>query len=182
MRVIGIIGLPASGKGEFSRIAAEEGVPVVVMGDVIRNAVKDAGLSPTDENMGITAQKLRETEGMDAIAMRCVPLVRATRAPLVLIDGIRGDAEVRVFRREFPGFRLIGIASDFTVRLSRVTSRGRSDDLKSEKELRIRDARENAWGLARALAEADITLTNNGTLSAFTDSVHRLLRELGGGK
>jgi len=32
LRVIGVVGLPASGKGEFSRIAREMGVPVVVMG------------------------------------------------------------------------------------------------------------------------------------------------------
>ena len=32
MKVIGVVGLPASGKGEFSRIAAGLGIPVVVMG------------------------------------------------------------------------------------------------------------------------------------------------------
>ncbi|HMK16072.1 MAG TPA: dephospho-CoA kinase, partial [Methanomicrobiales archaeon] len=36
MRVIGVVGYPASGKGEFSRIAAAAGIPVVVMGDVVR--------------------------------------------------------------------------------------------------------------------------------------------------
>ena len=45
MKVIGVVGLPASGKGEFSKIAAEW-EPVIVMGDMIRNAVKRKGLSP----------------------------------------------------------------------------------------------------------------------------------------
>jgi len=181
MQVIGIVGLPASGKGEFSRIAAELGVPVIVMGDVIRNAVKEAGLPPTDENMGLIANRLRQAEGMDAIALRCVPLVLATKAPLVLIDGIRGDAEVRIFRREFPGFRLIGIDSDFPTRLVRVKTRGRSDDLRNGDELKIRDERELGWGLGRALEQADIRIRNDGTLEEFARDVRALLRRLGGG-
>jgi dephospho-CoA kinase len=182
MQVIGIVGLPASGKGEFSRIASEIGVPVIVMGDIIRNAVKEAGLPPTDESMGFIANRLRQEEGMDAVALRCIPLVKATGSPLVLIDGIRGDAEVRIFRREFPGFKLIGIDAGFPIRLARVTARGRSDDLKSAEELKNRDERECSWGLARALAEADITISNKGTLDQFTNDVRALLCRLGGGQ
>ena len=182
MQVIGIVGLPASGKGEFSRIAAEMGVPVVVMGDVIRNAVKETGLPPTDENMGLVANRLRQVEGMDAIALRCVPLVKATYAPLVVIDGIRGDAEVHVFRREFPGLRLIGIDSDFPTRLTRLGARGRSDDLNNADELKLRDERELGWGLGRALEAADIVITNNGTIDQFSRDVRTLLLKLRGGK
>ena len=40
MKVIGIVGMPASGKGEVSRIARDLGIPVVVMGDAIREKVK----------------------------------------------------------------------------------------------------------------------------------------------
>lgn len=180
MLVIGIVGMPASGKGEFSRIAMEMGVPVVVMGDVIRNAVRDAGLPPTDENMGRIANQLRNDEGMDAIAQRCVPLVESKNSPLVLIDGIRGDAEVKVFRREFPRFRLIGIDSEFPLRLARVKVRGRSDDFQTDDALKNRDEREISWGLGRALAEADIHLPNNGTLEEYSRDVRALLRKLEG--
>ena len=44
MKVIGVVGLPASGKGEFSKIASGMGIPVIVMGDMIRKAVSEAGL------------------------------------------------------------------------------------------------------------------------------------------
>ena len=62
MKVIGVVGLPASGKGEFSRVAREMGIPIVVMGDVIRNEVQAAGLPLTDQNLGSTASRLREEE------------------------------------------------------------------------------------------------------------------------
>ena len=79
MNVIGVVGLPASGKGEFSKIAEGLGIPVVVMGDVIRNAVKKAGLPPSDENLGAMANRLRAERGMDAIAILCVDAEKSRR-------------------------------------------------------------------------------------------------------
>ena len=97
MKVIGIVGMPASGKGEVSRIARELGIPVVVMGDVIRERVKAAGLPVTDENLGAMSGKLRSELGMDAIARITIPLIEAEAAPVVLVDGIRGITKWRRF-------------------------------------------------------------------------------------
>ena len=180
MKVIGIVGLPASGKGEFSRIAEAMGIPVVVMGDVIRAAVKEAGLPETDQSLGQVAQQLRDRHGMGAIAVSSIPFIRATGAPVALVDGIRGDAEVAIFRQEFPDFHLIGIRSEFPVRLARLSQRGRVDDTLSAEELHRRDEREIRWGLDRALAGADRTLTNDGTIAEYSARVHALLAELQG--
>ena len=76
MKVIGVVGLPASGKGEFSKIAKELGIPVIVMGDMIRKAVSEAGLEPDDANFGATANRLRAEGGMDASNMLKPALAR----------------------------------------------------------------------------------------------------------
>ena len=178
MKVIGVVGLPASGKGEFSHIAGAMGIPVIVMGDRIREAVDAAGLVPTDTNLGATATRLRQERGMDAIGKLCVPVIRQQTAPLVLVDGIRGDAEVTLFRKEFPGFLLISIRSSFANRLSRVAARGRSDDFMTPGELRTRDARELGWGLGNALAQADRQIRNDGTLKEFSTAVRQLLDDI----
>jgi dephospho-CoA kinase len=178
MKVIGVVGLPASGKGEFSKIAERLGIPVVVMGDVIRNAVKKAGLPPTDANLGATANRLRAEKGMDAIANLCVDEIKEQKSPLVLVDGIRGDAEVRVFRQNFPGFRLIAIETSFEKRLERLCERNRSDDVGSEVGLKTRDEREKGWGLANALKLADIRLNNDGSLEEFTKRVTDLIQNM----
>jgi len=175
MKVIGVVGLPASGKGEFSKIAAAIGIPVVVMGDIVRSVVKNRGIDPTDANLGAMASKLRAERGMDAIANLCVPEIQRQIAPLVLVDGIRGDAEVATFRKIFPGFILISIDSSFETRLARIKERGRSDDFESADELHSRDLRELGWGLGNALKEADMHLSNEGTLAAFSVAVRCLL-------
>jgi dephospho-CoA kinase len=178
MMVVGVVGLPASGKGEFSRVARELGIPVVVMGDVIRQAVLESGMAPTDENLGQMGILLRAQEGMDAIASRCIPLIEQQTVPLVIVDGIRGNHEVHLFRKHFPNFCLIAIHADFRTRLQRLASRKRSDDSSLEEDLRQRDAREQAWGLAKALEEADYTLNNEGKLSRFRQKVRSLLMRL----
>ncbi len=178
MRVIGVVGLPASGKGEFAKIAATQGVPVIVMGDMIRTAVKDAGLAPTDANMGKVANLLRAERGMDAIAQLCIPVIQQQAAPLVLVDGIRGDSEVRLFKKHFPGFVLVAIETSFEIRLERLGNRGRSDDTITAKTLRSRDERELGWGLGAALAIADHRMNNDGDLATFSAGVVSLLHRL----
>jgi len=178
MKVIGIVGLPASGKGEFSCIAAGMGIPVVVMGDVIRDAVRAAGLPVTDQNLGSVANALRKEGGMAAIAERSLPAIAKQKAEVVLVDGIRGDAEVDFFRARFPEFILIGVDAPFTTRLSRLNARGRADDVHDAADLTARDSREISWGLGRALTLADHLIMNDGSREEFEEKARHLLAEI----
>lgn len=178
MKVIGIVGLPGSGKGECSRIAEQEGIPVVTMGDVIRKEVKKAGLPPLDVYMGEISQRLRKEQGMGAIAIACIPVIEKIQKPFVLIDGIRGDTEVQIFKNHFPHFILVAIHADNCMRLSRLQNRKRSDDCFTMEDLTRRDERETAWGLLNAMAMADITLSNNGSLREFEEQIKELFSQL----
>ncbi|KUG15360.1 putative dephospho-coa kinase archaeal [hydrocarbon metagenome] len=96
----------------------------------------------------------------------------------MLVDGIRGDAEVDFFRAHFPRFILVGVDAPFPVRLARLNSRGRDDDMLDAGDLTARDAREVSWGLGRALALADHLVGNGGTMEEFERETRRLLEEI----
>ncbi len=177
MKVIGVVGYPASGKGEFSHIAAELGIPVVVMGDMIRRRVTGAGLPLTDENIGAEARQLRADLGMDAVAILTAEEVARQSGSVVVIDGIRGDAEVRYFRSVFAEFTLVAITASFAVRLSRMQSRGRSDDTTTVESLAARDARENSFGLASAMDLAEIVIANESSRDAYEVLVRKFFAE-----
>lgn len=177
MKVIGVVGYPASGKGEFSQIAAGLGIPVVVMGDMIRRQVTAAGLALTDENIGAAARRLRKDFGMDAVAMLTAEEVGKQHADAVVIDGIRGDAEVLYFRSVFPEFVLVAVEASFAVRLSRMQSRGRSDDTTTAESLKARDEREESFGLAAAMALAGVRLVNESTRDVYEAAVRRVFSE-----
>lgn len=179
MTVYATVGYPASGKGEAASVAADLGVPVVTMGDVIRRACRARGLPVTEDNLGRVASSIREAEGDDAIAARCLPLVSlAHRAyETVLIDGIRGKAEVDRFRSELGDtFALIAIEASFDIRLERVRARGRDPNATDASDLERRDRRERGYGMDDAIAMAEITIDNAGSLEAYQDRLAEVLR------
>ncbi|MFB6070640.1 MAG: AAA family ATPase [Halanaeroarchaeum sp.] len=180
MQVIGVVGLPGSGKSEAATVAREMDVPVVTMGDVVRAETEDRGLDPATDH-GAVAEAMREEEGVEAIAKRSLPIIedRLADNDVVLVDGIRSDHEVAVFEDAFgEDFTLVEIAAPFDVRKARIETRGRDAGAEAGGEsVADRDERERGFGMDDAMAAADVTIDNTGTLAAFHDRVRELLRE-----
>ena len=179
MNVIGTVGLPGSGKGEAATVAEAAGVPVVVMGDVIREECRDRGLDPA-EHHGRLAGVLREEEGDDAIAARTIPRIREAAADrdaeTVLVDGLRSTVELERFREAFGDrFTLVAIHAPFELRAERLGERGRDDSDSDLEALRERDEREIDLGLGETLERADVEIDNTGTLEAFRERVRGVL-------
>jgi dephospho-CoA kinase len=180
MRVIGVVGLPGSGKSEAAAVGREEGIPVVTMGDVIRAACRERGLDPATHH-GRVAKALREEDGPAAIADRSLPRIRAALADhdTVLVDGIRSDVEVETFEEAFgDDFTLVSVEAPFETRAERLTDRGRdADETAGGESLEARDERELGFGMGAAMDRADVTLENDGTLAEFQAAVRDLLHE-----
>ena len=178
MKLIAFIGLPASGKSEASAIARSLNIPVINMGDTVREETRKRGLPPTDENIGGTGTALRREEGMDAVAKRCVPRI-PTNLPVVVVDGTRNIEEINYFKKTFgDDFKLIAIHTPFELRFERVKKRFRPDDMSSVQELKRRDEREKGWGLDKAIETADVTIENTGTIEKFRKQIEELLKNL----
>ena len=181
MKIIAFVGLPLSGKSTASSVAREMGIPVVVMGDVVREEVRRRGLELTDENAGRVANELREKEGMDAIAKRCIPKVMEAgkEKGVVVIDGVRGIAEVERFKKSFgDDFVLIAIESPLELRFERARKRKREDDrgMESIEDLRRRDEREISWGMLEAMQRANLTVENVSDIEDFRDKIREVLK------
>jgi dephospho-CoA kinase len=164
MEIIGVIGLPGSGKTEISNCAKDRGIPVIIMGDIIRKECLSRGLDPSSDH-GSVAKNLREEMGADVVAKLATPLVQAAikENEVILIDGIRSEEEIGFFRREFKSeFKLIRIECPFEIRLERIKNRNR--DNQNVETLEQRDERESIFGVVRAMERADIKINNNGTL------------------
>lgn len=178
MKVIGIVGLPGSGKSEAASVARSLDIPVVTMGDVIRQECRDRGLDPADHH-GEIAAALREENGPDAIAQRSLPVIEEAleSSDTVLVDGIRAGVEVEQFEAAFgEAFTLVSIEAPFEVRAERVTARGR-DNTEDGESLRERDERERGFGMDEAIARADVAVENTDTLEAFHEKIRTLLTE-----
>ncbi len=179
MKIIAFVGMPASGKSEASAMARTLNIPIVNMGEIVREETAKRGLLPTDENIGGTGTNLRKEGGMDVIARRCVPKIRSLDSVMVVVDGIRNIEEINYFKQQFGfDFELIAIKTPFELRFARVKKRARSDDMCNMDELARRDEREKSWGLDKAIEKADITINNTNSLEKFHKEITEIFRRL----
>ncbi|MFB6296690.1 MAG: AAA family ATPase [Halobacteriales archaeon] len=175
MTVIGLVGLPGSGKSEAASVARDLDIPVITMGDVIRQECRDRGLDPASHH-GEVAQALREENGPGAIAQRSLPLIEEAlqEADAAVVEGIRSDVEVERFEEAFgEAFTLVSIEAPLKVRKERIESRGRDDT--AAESLHERDERELGFGMGEAMDRADVVIENTGSLGAFHDRIRDLL-------
>lgn len=177
-KVVAFVGLQASGKSEAAAVARGMSIPVVSMGDVIREETRARGLPPSEE--GGVAIQLREEKGQEVVARRSRPRLEALGAPLAFLDGIRSHAEVDYFKK-WLGDRLVLVRVEATeeVRFERIRRRARGDDAATRAAFRDRDRREEAFGIRRAMKEAPLELRNDGDLETFHRRTADLLRSLG---
>lgn len=181
MTVIGTVGLPGSGKGEFASVAREAGVPVVTMGDVIREECRNRGLDP-EQHHGRIAKQLREEKGEDAIAEESLPHVREALedSDVVLVDGLRSGVEADRFEETFgEEFVLVSVEAPFEVRAKRLRDRARDDSDLDDESLRERERRELAFGMDEAIDRADRTIDNTDSLEAYRRRARSILAEAG---
>ncbi len=179
MLVVGFVGCPGSGKSEATATAQTIGFDVVSMGDAVRRYMREQGIELSEQNVGATANALRQRQGMDAVARMCIPAIHASSSDKIVIDGIRGIAEVRAFKKELDEqFKLIAIISNPKTRFRRVCARHRLDDAHDWHAFKQKDSRELAWGLKDALEASDYCLANESDLDEFRSAVADLLAQL----
>jgi dephospho-CoA kinase len=163
--VIGISGMPGAGKGVFRRKIQELGYPVVIMGDEVREEVKQQNLKPTPQNVGKIMLYIREKDGSAAIAKRCIPKIEKADENIIFVDGVRSLNEVDEFKKHFPNFVILAIHASPKTRYQRLFRRGRSDDPKNWKTFMERDMRELGIGVGSVISIADYMIVNGGTIA-----------------
>ena len=72
MKLVIVTGMPGAGKSGIAQAFHDSGIPVIVMGDVIREETRKRGLEPNPENTKKVMLGLREKSGPGAVASFCV--------------------------------------------------------------------------------------------------------------
>jgi len=164
--IIGVAGMPGAGKATLRSAAESMGLPVVIMGDEIRDETKRRGLEPTLENIGRVMLMLRDEEGPATIAKRCIPKIEASNSEVVFVDGLRSLHEVDEFKKRYT-HNLVAVHSSPEARFQRLFKRKRSDDPKSWDDFYQRDLRELSVGQGSVIALADYMIVNEGSYDDF---------------
>lgn len=177
LKILGIVGMPGSGKSVAADVGKTLGFTIVVMGDAVRKETARRGLKLTPENLGRVMIEMREEEGAAVVAKRSITEFEVGSGGRIIIEGVRSLAEVEEFRKHFPTFKLLSIHTSPKTRFRRIYKRGRSDDSMDRHAFTVRDERELMVGLGSAIAMADHVITNEGTLTQFKKRVRTFLEE-----
>lgn len=168
--------MPGSGKEEFIRVARKLGFDVIRMGDLVREEAEKRGLRMDDRSVGNLANEEREIFGQGIWAVRTLPKIRGQQ---IIIDGIRGIAEIEVFRKAFPTNTIVvSIEANSRIRYERIMQRRRKDATLTEEQFEERDEREKRWGIEQAMSEADFVIPNEGTLEEYQREAEKVLEEI----
>ena len=176
--VVGLAGMPGSGKSLVVETARELGYAIVVMGDVIREETTKLGLELTPQNVGKVMLQLRVDGGVAVVAQKCIPKIEAQTSSKVLVDGLRSLYEVDAFKAHFAKFSIAAVHASPETRFNRLFNRRRSDDPSGWEVFRDRDMRELSVGLGNVIAMAEQMIVNDNNVEKIKPKVAEALRRI----
>ena len=176
--VVGLAGMPGSGKSLVVETARGLGYAIVTMGDVIREETLKLGLDLTPGNVGKVMLQLRADGGVTVVAQKCIPKIEAQEKNKILIDGLRSLHEVEAFKTHFTKFSIAAVHSSPETRFTRLSNRNRSDDSNGWAIFHERDMRELSVGLGNVIAMAEQMIINDADVEVVKVRIAEALRRI----
>lgn len=152
--------MPGAGKSTIADGLKSKDYEIINMGNVVREEAKNRNLEPTGPNLGKLMLELREKNGQGAVAELVVPQIKNSKSHVIIIDGIRSNAEIEVLRK-YGIVKLLAIHASIDTRFQFLKHRGRSDDPQTKENFEERDNREIGVGISNSIALSDETISNN---------------------
>ena len=177
MQVMGISGLPGSGKSLVSEIAIKRGAVIVSMGDIIREEAKKRGESTKE-----TAQKLREEFGQYIVSELTIKKVKKLQEEdpesKIIVEGIRSPHEVDMFKEKFEDFIILSIFANPSLRFERLKLIMREDDSTDYAEFKNRDQMELDFGIGDVISLSDKIIINESDLESYINKINEFLDKI----
>ena len=159
--IIAAVGKNASGKDYFLEyIANEFGLPMLSVGDIVRELAEIEGVEKTRENLHAVSQKYMGIYGQDFFPQRLIAKIKEKGYKDVLISGFRPPSDAECFKKEFgDDFYLIAIVVESDrKRWERTVARGSErDHVTFEEFLELDKREEKLFNTSRTIAMADYT-------------------------
>lgn len=178
MQIMGISGLPGSGKALVSEIASEKGAIIISMGDIIREEAKKRGESTKE-----TAVNLRKEFGDDIVSELTIKkikkLIDEDKNSFILIEGIRSPREVEMFKENFDDFFILSIFANDKLRFERLKIRNREDDSQDYEGFHKRDKTELGFGIGEVISQSDRIIINESDIDSYAEKINEFFEEMG---
>ena len=177
MKVMGISGMPGSGKSIVSDIAVEKGAIIVSMGDIVREEAKKRGESSKE-----TAKNLRAEYGQYIVSELTIKKIKQLQDEgienTIIVEGIRSHHEVEMFKENFDNFIILSVFANPCLRFERLKKRMREDDSQEYSGFKKRDENELGFGIGTVIALSDKLIINESDIESFADEIKEYFNEI----
>lgn len=173
--IVCLTGMPGAGKSTIASGLQKKGFSSINMGDAVRAEAKRHNLEPTGQNLGKLMLELREKNGQGAVAELIKDDIIKSSSDVVVIDGVRSNAEIEVLKK-IATVKLLAIHASTDTRYSFLSVRHRSDDPQNRDMFNERDTREIGVGISASIALADETISNNNlSIEQLIDTAYQTI-------
>jgi dephospho-CoA kinase len=173
--------MPGAGKTLCAKHLEDRGFFQFRFGSIIVDEVLRRGWQVNPENERLVREEFRRNAGMDAIAKRALPQLKAAldERHCIIIDGLYSFSEYKTLRHELgEDMVVVAIAAPRHLRYERLANRP-IRPLTAE-EAQIRDWQEiESIEKGGPIAIADYTLVNDRSPDELLGQLDNLLQELG---
>jgi len=179
LMIIGITGTDGAGKGTVVRCLVARGFTHYSARDFIVAEIERQGLPVSRNQMRLTANQLRATRGNEYVIKQAYEKAVASGQARVVIESIRALAEARYLQEK--GGVLLSVDADQRVRFERIQARRSASDqvdfttFAAHEELEKNDPDPHGMQKAKAMALADYTIKNDGTIEELRAKVGEFL-------
>lgn len=179
-RILALVGMPGAGKTLCAKHLESRGYKQFRFGQIVVDEVKRRGWAGTQEDERTVREELRANEGMDVMAKRALPHIKAAldAHSSIVIDGLYSFSEYKTLRKELGiDMTVVAIVAPRWLRYSRLAAR--PDRGLSHEEAEERDWREIDYlEKGGPIAIADFTLVNDGSPEELLAALDKLTQEL----
>ncbi|MDP2103809.1 MAG: AAA family ATPase [Candidatus Gracilibacteria bacterium] len=176
--IIALAGEMGCGKGTVVKhLVSHHDAVMYKFSDSLRDILDRIHRDKSRDNIQKISTALRSAFGDDILSEIILGDIGASDASLIIVDGVRRDSDIK-YLKNLPGFRLVYIDAELTVRYARVIARGEnSNDTTKTLEEFLRESEAETETRIRGLRDiAQVVIENNGTLEAFEEQCENLLK------
>jgi dephospho-CoA kinase len=178
--IIGIIGLPASGKGTIAEYLKEKhGAEKLRFSSTLNTILERLRVEQTRDNLIILSEVIRELCGEDVLARAILIGVQRSPNPLVVIDGVRRQGDIEIFHG-MKNFHLLAVDAEPRTRYERSKMRAEKsgESTQTFDDFMTLEHRSTEVSARELMGQAEILIDNNGSIENLYRRIDEYIQSL----
>ncbi|MCW1892468.1 MAG: AAA family ATPase [Candidatus Uhrbacteria bacterium] len=179
--VIGIIGMPASGKGTVADyLQKTHSTPKLRFSDALSTILERLHLEKTRDHQITLSEVLRETCGEDILSRAIQIGIQKSPSPVIVVDGVRREGDITTLK-EVADFHLLGVDAAAETRYERAKKRAEKPEEANQsfEDFLKLDQRSTELTTRELMKQASMTFDNNGSFEHLYEQIDQYLSAIG---